>query len=379
MGVPFPDFNGSRALISYGDSSDCPTAKPKIPSNIPIMFDSKVSSLRAFREARQSPKPWAVVMAGGVGNRVQAFTKTAKGESIPKQFCSLGRRECLFDLAVERAYGIAGPGRTCAVVAAQHRRWWSSPLLGMPLGNIFIQPENRGTGVGMLFSLLHIEGRDKDATVVFLPADHNLRDESTLAKSVKIASRLACANPDRVYLLGAKPQFADPDMGYIIPTASATAGLSGVKQMVEKPSPSLAAALIAQDALWSMSIVAASVKTLLRLFPASVGYLVEEMRTAIGSPLLSYRSRLALTRLYADIPNLDFARDVLAMHPDVLRLRQVPPCGWTDLGTPTRVSAAIQNTRRFISQHGPSGGRYLDLVESGSGVGRLGGGNPWRS
>ena len=347
--------------------------------NIPIMFDPKVSSLRAFRDARQSLKPWAVVMAGGMGKRVQALTKTATGESVPKQFCSLSRQECLFDQALERAHGIAGPGRTCTVVAAQHRRWWSSPLLGVPLGNIFIQPENRGTGVGMLFSLLHIEGRDKDATVVFLPADHSFRDESTLARSVKLASRFASANPHRVYLLGAKPQFADPDMGYIIPTASATAGLSGVKQVVEKPNPGMAPALIAQDALWNMSIVAASAGTLLKLFPASFAYLVEEMRTAIGSPLLSYRSRLALARLYTEIPTLDFARDVLAMHPDVLKLQQVPPCGWSDLGTPTRVSAAIQNTRRFVSQHEPSSGRYLDLVESGSGVGRLSGANPWRA
>lgn len=318
-------------------------------------------------------------MAGGMGNRVLALTKTATGESVPKQFCSLSRRECLFDLALERAYRIAGAGRTCAVVAAQHRRWWSSPLLGMPLGNIFIQPENRGTGVGILFSLLHIEGRDSNATVVFLPADHSFRDESTLAKSVKLASKFASANPDRVCLLGARPQFADPDMGYIVPAASATAGLSGVKQVVEKPSPSMAAALIAQNGLWNMSIAAASVGTLLKLFPASFGYLVEEMRAAVGSPLLSYRSRLALTRLYADIPTLDFARDVLAMHPEVLTLQQVPPCGWSDLGTPTRVSAAIQNTRRFVSQQAPSGGRYLDLVESVSGVGRLGGANPWRA
>lgn len=318
-------------------------------------------------------------MAGGTGTRVQALTKTATGESVPKQFCSLSRRECLFDLALERANGIAGPGRACAVVAAQHRRWWSSPLLGMPLGNIFIQPENRGTGVGVLFSLLHIEGRDKDATVVFLPADHSFRDENTLARSLKLASLSASADPDRVYLLGAKPQFADPDMGYVIPTASASAGLSGVEQVVEKPSATLAAALIAQGALWNMSIVAASVRTLLRLFPTSFDYLAEEMRAAIGSPLLSFRSRLALTRLYADMPTLDFARDVLARHPYVLKLQQVPPCGWSDLGTPTRVSAAIQSTQSLVSQHQSSSGRYLDLVASRSGVGSLGGTSPARA
>ena len=271
----------------------------------------------------------------------------------------------MFELALERAFRIAGPQRACAVVAAQHRRWWSSPLLGMPLGNIFIQPENRGTGVGILFSLLHIEGRDRDATVLFLPADHNFRDENTLAHSLKIASRFASENADRVYLLGAKPQFADPEMSYIVPTGSTSAGLSVVKALVERPSANSAAALIAQGALWNMSIVAASVGALLKLFPASFGYLVDEMRAAVGSPLLSYRSRVALGRLYADMPSLDFARDVLSSHPEFLMLQQVPPCGWSDLGTPARVSATIQNTRRFIAQPEPTSPRYLDLVQSG--------------
>lgn len=329
------------------------------------MSGSKVSSLRAFREARQSLRPWAVVLAGGGGHRVQGLTKSATGESVPKQFCSLSRRECLFELALERAFGIAGPQRACAVVAAQHRRWWSSPLLGMPLGNIFIQPENRGTGVGILFSLLHIEGRDKDATVVFLPADHNFRDENTLARSVKLASRFASANADRVYLLGTKPQFADPEMSYIVPTGWPAAGLSGVKELVERPYAGSAAALIAHGALWNMSIVAGSVRALLKLFPASFGYLVDEMRAAVGSPLLSYRSRLALGRLYADMPTLDFGRDVLASHPENLKLQQVPPCGWSDLGTPARLSATIQNVRRFLAQPEPTSPRYLDLVQTG--------------
>jgi mannose-1-phosphate guanylyltransferase len=311
-------------------------------------------------------------MAAGNGSRVQGLTKTATGESVPKQFCSLNRRECLFELALERAYGIAGPQRTCAVVAAQHRRWWSSPLLGMPLGNIFVQPENRGTGVGMLFSLLHIEGRDKDATVVFLPADHSFRDENTLARSVKLASRFASANPDRIYVLGAKPQFADPEMSYIVPTGSTTAGLSAVKEVAERPYPELAAALTARGALWNMSIVAASVGALLKLFPLSFGYLVDEMRAAIGSPLLSYRSRLALGRLYADMPALDFERDVLSSHPEMLKLQQVPFCGWSDLGTPARASATIQNTQRLVAQQEPTSARYLDLVQTGMGLGRMG-------
>lgn len=48
-----------------------------------------------------------------------------------------------------------------------------------------------------------------------------------------------------------------------------------------------------------------------------------------------------LEALYAELDTHDFSRDVLQANERRLRLEIVPPCGWTDLGTPERVEACL--------------------------------------
>jgi mannose-1-phosphate guanylyltransferase len=44
-----------------------------------------------------------------------------------------------------------------------------------------------------------------------------------------------------------------------------------------------------------------------------------------------------LHQLYDRIPSADFSREVLQRVPDRLAVVRVPPCGWSDLGTPSRL------------------------------------------
>ena len=80
------------------------------------------------RGMRDMANGWAVVMAGGNGARLRTLTTTQGGLVIPKQYCSLGRSECLLQDAVKRAQSIVTPAHVCSVVAAQHRRWWTAAL-----------------------------------------------------------------------------------------------------------------------------------------------------------------------------------------------------------------------------------------------------------
>ena len=71
----------------------------------------------------------------------------------------------------------------------------------------------------------------------------------------------------------------------------------------------------------------------------------------------------ALSRLYGDLPTVDFSRDVLAHFPRKLRVIQVPHCGWTDLGTPKRVAATV----RTADGGSPTAERpalFLDLAKA---------------
>lgn len=242
-----------------------------------------------------------------------------------------------------RAAAIAPLRRTCTVVAAAHRRWWSISLAQQPGENIIVQPQNKGTGIGVLLALLNLRERDPYANVVLLPADHYLRDEATMAASLQRLADLAAANTDNVYLLGAEPNGADPELGYIVPAEARRDSASGVKCFVEKPPLAEAASLVSQGALVNVFIVAGSVGALLGMFKESYA---NEMFALAVVPTRGGCDFGHLTGIYEDLPVVDFSHDVLAQQPAVLRVVPVPECGWTDLGTPERVAEVLKTPPR---------------------------------
>ncbi|HEY2678594.1 MAG TPA: sugar phosphate nucleotidyltransferase [Steroidobacteraceae bacterium] len=287
---------------------------------------------------------WALVLAGGAGSRLRFLTTTESGAVIPKQFCSLRRGPSLLTQSLIRAGSVAPPDRTCAVVASQHRWCWESPLSGLPADNIFVQPENRGTAHGILLGLLRIEAKDPRATVLMLPADHYVRHEDLLARSLRQAVDLAAQSEDAVCLLGAEPDRVDTELGYIVPVERKAKGATRVISFVEKPDADRAARLLELGALWNMFIIAGSVGALLELYEAAHGASVDWMREAMGQP--------ALTAAYGDLRMVDFSRDLLEPQASKVRVLRVPPCGWNDLGTPKRVIETLHDL--------PSGSRHVE-------------------
>lgn len=287
---------------------------------------------------------WAVVLAGGDGTRLRALTQDADGIPVPKQFCSLQGGPCLLEDALQRASAVAPFRHLCAVVAAQHRRWWHGLLGNLPEQNVIVQPHNRGTAHGILLPLLHILARDPDAHVVLLPADHYVGDEGTLAIALRRAADLARANDRAVYLLGIEPEAPDTELGYILPSPRRFSGSpSQVLQFVEKPNLARARALIDQGALWNAFIIAGSVWALLRLFDASFSSTIVSI-SHIAERRIELESAL-FDQLYQRLPSIDFSHGVLEGREATLQVLPVPRCGWTDLGTPQRIGMTLQRLR----------------------------------
>jgi mannose-1-phosphate guanylyltransferase len=72
----------------------------------------------------------------------------------------------------------------------------------------------------------------------------------------------------------------------------------------------------------------------------------------------------AMARLYAELPFVDFSRDLLSHYPGYLKVQSVPPCGWKDLGTPKQVLATIEDVLRRSGRGQLETPRamYLDLA-----------------
>ncbi|MGH8240599.1 MAG: sugar phosphate nucleotidyltransferase, partial [Steroidobacteraceae bacterium] len=298
-------------------------------------------------------RTWAIVLAAGDGTRLATLTTDANGRSVPKQFCSLTGGRSLLEDAMQRARRIVPRDRLCAIVAAGHRRYWQPTLWALPASNVIVQPRNCGTANGILLAVLSILERDPLARIVFLPADHFVRDENALGGSLREATTLLTRSPDGLALVGIEPEEADPELGYIVPGAARADGTRCVSRFVEKPDATTARQLLAGGALWNSFIFAASGPALLGMLREREPHIVDAMTTAIArdarrrdavSPEVArLRSRAtALEDLYDQLPTIDFSRAVVQGSEARLRVVTAPACGWTDLGTPQRVAETLR-------------------------------------
>jgi len=308
---------------------------------------------------------WALVLAAGSGSRLRALTTKPCGTAVPKQFCSLHGHRSLLEDAIVRASDIVPPERICAIVAQQHQQWWSQTpgLKSLPSKNLIVQPRNRGTAIGILYSLLHILARDPKAKVLLLPADHYVRDEGIMQQALKAAVGRLEHEPKKPVLLGMEPDEIDPELGYILPAHADPIGGHTVARFVEKPSYSSAVEIVRAGGLWNAFIIAASAQALLDLFIPRYSLMVMEMQVIVKRHLNSAFPAggwPAVVELYERLPDLDFSRDVLEGKEEQLRVVKVPPCGWSDLGTPSRVSETLR--RSAPEPRVPASSAHLSLA-----------------
>ncbi len=290
---------------------------------------------------------WSLILAAGSGTRLHTLTGDGSGCAVPKQFCSLHGGLSLLEETLERAQALSAARRTIVVVAAEHRAFWDQAQHRLPHENLLVQPANRGTANGMLLGLSAILARDPGASVTVLPSDHYVANEEKLRHSISQALAAADrpAGMDAVHFLGITPETADPELGYIVRGEPRIDGGFAIARFVEKPSPALAKTLLRRRALWNSFILVARAGALVNLvarrFPSEVAAFADVWR--MGS---SARADAALERLYADLPEIDFSRDVVENADAPLCVVPVPHCGWSDLGTPERVADCLERLDR---------------------------------
>jgi mannose-1-phosphate guanylyltransferase len=285
-----------------------------------------------------NPAPWAVVLAGGDGTRVSDLTRAADGTPTPKQYCRFGGATPMVRWAIDRARRVVPRERVLVVVNQSHRRFWEPELADVPRRNVLVQPSNRGTGAGALLALLTLEGRtDPESPVLLLPSDHFVARETVMAYAMAAALFAARCGTRDVVLLGLNAFAADQDYGWILPAADGQ--VAAVGQFVEKPQSTALPGLIQRGALINSFVMAGRIRALVGMFdrslPAFVAAFRERMRPPIGVS--------GLTGLYASIPVTDMSRQVLQPDPRRLSVVRVPPCGWSDLGTPARLQSYLSS------------------------------------
>jgi mannose-1-phosphate guanylyltransferase len=292
---------------------------------------------------------WAIVLAAGEGTRLRAITKNDEGHAVPKQFCSFDSDRSMLQWTLDRAKALVPEERIVCIVAKQHALWWKDELAQLPTENIVVQPLNRGTAAGLLLPLMHILTRDRKARVVVLPSDHYIADEQVLHRAIKTGVGALDRLKNRLLLLGITPDVVDPAYGWIVPKGDSNAVIYEVATFVEKPDLKRASALYRQGALWNSFMFVGLASTLLTLYGFALPELFQKFLMTLGDKRsLADEARVQL--VYESLASHDFSRDVLEPAAPLLRVLPVPPCGWSDLGTPGRLERYLSRQNRWRQQ-----------------------------
>ena len=273
---------------------------------------------------------WAIVLAGGCGERLARLTSAGAGRPVPKQYWSLRGGRSLLGDALARAERLVPRERMLVVVAQEHEEFWARELDHLPLENVLAQPANRGTAAGLVLPLLAVLARDPWARVLALPSDHHVEDEAALSRAFSRA--LAEAAAGAVALVGVEPDAPETQYGWILPEEDGE--VARVRSFVEKPPRELAGSLMRRGALWNTFLLAADGRALVERVERSLEGLPARLWSALAGPA-------QLEAVYRDLPSSDASRDVLQADPRGLLVVRAPACGWTDLGPPERVRTGL--------------------------------------
>lgn len=264
-----------------------------------------------------TPACHVVVLAGGAGVRLRPLA----GDVIPKQFIEVlpapdGGSESMLARTC-RMLAAAGAGTPLIVTGSSHEALAREQV---PDANFCFEPCRRNTFAAVCLGAAQLSeaGTSADDVMVVLPAD-GYADESLYALVMQLATE--ALGEHKLACIGIAPSFPSDQFGYIVPKSAERVAV--VERFCEKPSPELAAQLIAQGALWNAGIYA-----------MHVGYALNWAEEQLGTSELN-----ELLEAYEELEPASFDKTVAEHESDLIVARYEG--SWHDLGTPEALIEAL--------------------------------------
>ena len=287
---------------------------------------------------------WAIVLAGGEGERVRSLVRRWLGRHRAKQYCTFAGTRSMFQHTVDRALKLAPPERIVTVIARGHREDALAQLDGRAVRKVLLQPENRDTAAGIFLPLAHIRAQDPDATVVIFPSDHFVHPEDRFLEIVQRAATAAEWLADRLVLVAVRPDRPEHEYGWVEPgrelVSSAGPPVRAVRRFLEKPDEARAIEAMAGGGLWNTLVLSAKVEGLWTLgwqcFPGMMS-LFDQLVPAIGT---RQESR-TLDGIYTHMPVHNFSSGLLERVPERVAAIELDGVLWCDWGKPERIADTL--------------------------------------
>ncbi|NLT67686.1 MAG: hypothetical protein GXX84_13880 [Acidobacteria bacterium] len=283
----------------------------------------------------------ALLLAGGDGMRLQELTRQIAGIPIPKQYCRLLHGCSLLEATFSRACLFAPQERISVVVNQDHLAVAREQLRMVQESNIFVQPQNRDTGPGMVFALLNLlRTHSADSIVAVFPTDHYVDDDRAFIAHVLRAVNTISHMPEKIAILGIAPDRPETGYGYILPANPLDAFEKAyhVETFMEKPSLLGASDIIARGGLWNTFVMVFRLSRMLELLCDLVPEEVEKL-----AELKEHPEKGEL--LYQDVDSWNLSTRVLTQIPQHLIAFEIGDVRWSDWGT----RESIERTYRALN------------------------------
>lgn len=291
---------------------------------------------------------WAAILAGGEGSRLKRITTAIAGDDRPKQFCRVIGGKSLLELTQERLAASVAPSHSLLVLAQSQRPYYAPLTARTPEMLLVEQPSNKGTSAAIAYALGRATRLDSEALLGVFPSDHYYRTSSIVHRTIQAAYELAELHPQKLLLIGATPDSAEPEYGWIEPgcpyrTPVRGSSVFAVSGFLEKPGPVIAEDLFKAGALWNTFIVVGSVKAFDTAFARTLTAWRDfaSCVAKAGSPFAETR---AASAAFAALPSSCFSSDVVSRVADMCLVLRMSGAGWIDVGNPDRLARALQST-----------------------------------
>jgi len=330
---------------------------------------SKEAVLKNSRQAYQGVSPmqdnlWAIVLAGGEGDRMRPLIESWLGSARPKQYCTFVGTRSMLRHTLDRTNRVVNANQVVTVIGKDHLAHLRASLgEGISSGRILEQPMARGTATGVFLAATYILAADPNATFVILPSDHFVYPEPLFVEELREFVRMAEAFDNRLILVGVKPDRPEPDYGWIQTGSGQGERIKQVRAFWEKPAYPQAAEFLRRGDLWNTMVMAAKGRSLWRLgksfFPAMMEKF-ESLRSGLEAiyhgdtrgvgadpSKVAYSHLSLLQEIYEELTPADFSTELLQWASDqTLVFEMDDRVLWCDWGRPERIWNSLRSIRK---------------------------------
>ena len=153
----------------------------------------------------------AIIFAGGSGKRFWPISRN----KMPKQFISLIDSKSTFQMQVERVKDLIGLENIFVSTNENYVKIVKDQVPELPTTNIIAEPDRKDLLAALGYAMIRMKKMGVSDTVVYLAADHLIKNLDVFRSSIRTANQLVQKNKNRFVYFGEKPLYPTNNLGWI--------------------------------------------------------------------------------------------------------------------------------------------------------------------